>query len=67
MELTDICPLSRWETLENDIFELFKFQGSVFNPKGIRIPSFNSSMRRWQRASHQANRTMIASFEISEG
>ncbi len=37
MELTDICPLSRWETLENEIFEKFNFQGSVFNPKGIRI------------------------------
>ncbi len=37
MELTDICPLSRWETLENDIFEKFSFQGSVFNPAGIRI------------------------------
>ncbi len=37
MELTDICPLSRWETLENDIFEKFNFQGSVFNPDGIRI------------------------------
>ncbi len=37
MELTDICPLSTWETLENDIFKKFNFQGSVFNPKGIRI------------------------------
>jgi len=37
MELTDICPLSTWEVLENDIFEKFNFQGSVFNPKGIRI------------------------------
>lgn len=37
MELTDICPLSRWETLENQIFEKFNFQGSVFNPGGIRI------------------------------
>ncbi len=37
MELTDICPLSRWEELENAIFKKFNFQGSVFNPKGIRI------------------------------
>ena len=37
MELTDICPLSAWETLENEIFEKFNFQGSVFNPEGIRI------------------------------
>ena len=37
MELTDIGPLSRWEELENAIFEKFNFQGSVFNPKGIRI------------------------------
>ncbi|MDD9301696.1 MAG: PocR ligand-binding domain-containing protein [Desulfobacter sp.] len=37
MELTDICSLSRWEKLENDIFEKFNFQGSVFNPSGIRI------------------------------
>ena len=37
MELTDICSLSRWETLENDIFKKFNFQGSVFNPDGIRI------------------------------
>ncbi|MEH0019781.1 MAG: PocR ligand-binding domain-containing protein [Desulfobacter sp.] len=37
MELTDICPLSRWEALENDIYDKFNFQGSVFNPHGIRI------------------------------
>ncbi len=37
MELLDICPLSRWEALENAIFEKFNFQGSVFNPQGIRI------------------------------
>ena len=37
MELTDICPLSRWEDLEHAIFEKFGFQGSVFNPEGIRI------------------------------
>ncbi|MCG8637664.1 MAG: PocR ligand-binding domain-containing protein [Desulfobacterales bacterium] len=37
MELTDICPLSGWETVENEIFEKFNFQGSVFNPEGIRI------------------------------
>ena len=43
MELTDICPLSRWEELENAIFEKFNFQGSVFNPKGIRI----SQVKNW--------------------
>jgi len=37
MELTDICPLETWEALENNIFTKFNFQGSVFNPKGIRI------------------------------
>lgn len=37
MELTDICPLSRWEDLENDIYDRFRLQGSVFNPEGIRI------------------------------
>lgn len=37
MELTDIAPLSRWETLEQDIYSKFNFQGSVFNPDGIRI------------------------------
>ncbi len=37
MELTDICPLEKWEALENNIFAKFNFQGSVFNPKGIRI------------------------------
>lgn len=37
MELTDICPLSRWEALENEIYTKFNFQGSVFNPSGIRI------------------------------
>lgn len=37
MELTDIGPLSVWETLENNIFAKFNFQGSVFNPQGMRI------------------------------
>lgn len=37
MELTDICPLSTWEDFENAIFGKFNFQGSVFNPEGIRI------------------------------
>lgn len=37
MKLTDICSLSEWEALENDIFERFNFQGSVFTPEGIRI------------------------------
>ena len=37
MELTDICPLSQWERLENDIYDRFRLQGSVFNPQGMRI------------------------------
>lgn len=43
MELTDICPLETWETLENNLFTKFNFQGSVFNPKGIRI----SQVKNW--------------------
>ena len=37
MELKDICPLATWEALENNLFTKFNFQGSVFDPKGIRI------------------------------
>lgn len=37
MDLTDICSTSLWETLENNIFTKFNFQGSVFNPQGMRI------------------------------
>lgn len=37
MELTGICSLYRWEALANEIFTKFNFQGSVFNPGGIRI------------------------------
>lgn len=43
MELTDICPLETWEALENNLFTRFNFQGSVFNPKGIRI----SQVKNW--------------------
>ncbi len=43
MELTDICPLETWEALENNLFTKFNFQGSVFNPKGIRI----SQVKNW--------------------
>jgi ligand-binding sensor protein len=43
MELTDICPLATWETLENNLFTKFNFQGSVFNPQGIRI----SQVKNW--------------------
>ena len=43
MELTDICPLKTWETLENNLFAKFNFQGSVFNPEGIRI----SQVKNW--------------------
>lgn len=43
MELTDLCPLEKWEALENNLFVKFNFQGSVFNPKGIRI----SQVKNW--------------------
>ena len=43
MELTDICPLATWEALENDLFTKFNFQGSVFDPKGMRI----SQVKNW--------------------
>ncbi len=43
MELTDICPLETWEELENNLFTKFNFQGSVFNPEGIRI----SQVKNW--------------------
>lgn len=46
MQLTDICPLSRWETLEQDIFNRFKFQGSVFTPDGIRITEVKNFSNR---------------------
>jgi len=37
MKITDICPLETWEALENELFEKFNFQGSVFTPEGVRI------------------------------
>jgi ligand-binding sensor protein len=43
MELTNICPLKTWEALENNLFVKFNFQGSVFNPEGIRI----SQVKNW--------------------
>ena len=43
MELTDICTLEEWVTLENELFEQFKFQGFVFNPQGIRITETKNS------------------------
>jgi len=43
MELTEICPLETWEALENNLFTKFNFQGSVFNPKGMRI----SQVKNW--------------------
>ena len=46
MELTDICSLSEWEKFENEIFQTFNFQGSVFNPDGIRI----TKVRNWNNA-----------------
>ncbi|MBU0970773.1 MAG: PocR ligand-binding domain-containing protein [Proteobacteria bacterium] len=43
MELTDICPMETWEALENNLYTKFNFQGSVFNPRGIRI----SQVKNW--------------------
>lgn len=37
MEISKIGPIESWETLENDLFERFHLQGSVFNTEGIRI------------------------------
>ena len=47
MELTDLCPLEAWENLENELFEKFNFQGSVFTPDGVRITdvkNFNNQL-----------------------
>jgi len=46
MELTDICPLPQWEELENEIFNRFHFQGSVFNPEGMRITEVKNWINR---------------------
>jgi ligand-binding sensor protein len=35
--------LKTWEALENNLFVKFNFQGSVFNPEGIRI----SQVKNW--------------------
>ncbi|MCF8092105.1 MAG: PocR ligand-binding domain-containing protein [Desulfotignum sp.] len=37
MTLLDICPVETWEALEQELFEKFNFQGSVFTPDGVRI------------------------------
>lgn len=37
MELTDIAPLDVWARLEQDAYEKFNLQGSVFNAAGMRI------------------------------
>lgn len=37
MELTDIAPLEAWAQIENESFEKFNLQSSVFNADGIRI------------------------------
>ncbi|HKL00506.1 MAG TPA: PocR ligand-binding domain-containing protein [Desulfotignum sp.] len=47
MELTDLCPLETWENLEQELFEKFNFQGSVFTPDGVRITdvkNFNNQL-----------------------
>jgi len=37
MDLTDIAPLDTWARIENEAFEKFGLQSSVFNADGIRI------------------------------
>lgn len=37
MDLTDIAPLEAWARIENEAFEKFKMQSSVFDVDGIRI------------------------------
>ena len=37
MELTDIAPLDEWARIENEAFEEFGMQSSVFNVDGVRI------------------------------
>ncbi len=37
MEITKIAPIEIWEAIENDLFEHYCLQGSVFNTDGIRI------------------------------
>ncbi len=37
MELLDVCPLERWVSLENDIFERSGLCASVYDTAGIRI------------------------------
>ena len=46
MKLTDICPLETWEALEQELFEKFNFQGSVFTPDGVRISSVKNFSNR---------------------
>ena len=37
MKLTDIAPLEEWARIENESFEKFGMQSSVFNVDGVRI------------------------------
>jgi len=37
MKLTDIAPLETWARIENESFEKFGMQSSVFNVDGVRI------------------------------
>ncbi len=46
MELTDIAPLEEWEKIEEQAFEKFGIQSSVFNPEGIRITSTKNFANR---------------------
>lgn len=43
MELTDLCPLETWASLENEIFERSGLNSAVYNIHGIRI----SANPRW--------------------
>ena len=63
MELTDLCPLKTWENLENELFEKFNFQGSVFTPDGVRITdvkNFNNQLCPAIKA-HEKGQTYICS------
>lgn len=63
MELTDLCPLETWENMENELFEKFNFQGSVFTPDGVRITdvkNFNNQLCPAIKA-HEKGQTYICS------
>uniref|UniRef100_A0A7C4RUM0 PocR domain-containing protein n=1 Tax=Desulfatirhabdium butyrativorans TaxID=340467 RepID=A0A7C4RUM0_9BACT len=46
MQLTDICPLSRWVAFEKHMHERFGIDINVFNPEGIRITDHKAWVNR---------------------